>query len=328
MEGLYFDNFYNSIRVEGLEKWEAFFRQVLGDDNPVLSHGDLPVWRDLVQRLPDIEPSLKDFNSSCITVGNQKACTEKQKENIRRLLKDMMPWRKGPYNIFGVKIDTEWRSDWKWDRVTPHISSLPGRNVLDVGCGNGYHAWRMYGSGASMVVGIDPSALFMAQFLAIRRYAGVKIPVHFLPLGIEKMPDNMEFFDTVFSMGVMYHRRSPFDHLFKLRDLIRPGGELVLETLVIEGKDGETLVPKKRYAKMRNVWFIPSCLSLENWLKRTGFVNCSLVNLTSTTVQEQRKTDWMIFESLADFLDPENPDFTIEGYPAPLRGIFTAQRPS
>ncbi|PMC22346.1 tRNA 5-methoxyuridine(34)/uridine 5-oxyacetic acid(34) synthase CmoB, partial [Klebsiella aerogenes] len=44
-------------------------------------------------------------------------------------------------------------------------------------------------------------------------------------------------------MGVLYHRRSPLDHLWQLKDQLAPGGELVLETLVIEGDENTVLVP-------------------------------------------------------------------------------------
>jgi tRNA (mo5U34)-methyltransferase len=98
----------------------------------------------------------------------------------------------------------------------------------------------------------------------------------------------------------------------------------VLETLVIDGEGDRVLVPKGRYAKMRNVWFIPSLPLLENWLRRCGFERVTTVDVTRTTFEEQRSTDWMTFESLADFLDPADRDFTIEGYPAPRRAIVTA----
>ena len=134
--------------------------------------------------------------------------------------------------------------------------------MLDVGCGNGYHCWRMLGAGARAVIGIDPTLLSVMQFQAIQRLTG-NANIFVLPLGIEDMPYGLKAFDTVFSMGVLYHRRSPIDHLLELRDSLRPGGELVLETLVIDGKLGDTLVPQQRYAKMRNVWFIPSCETLD-----------------------------------------------------------------
>jgi tRNA (mo5U34)-methyltransferase len=79
---------------------------------------------------------------------------------------------------------------------------------------------------------------------------------------------------------------------------------------------------------MRNVWFIPTVTALTKWLSRTGFCDVQMVNLSITTETEQRVTDWMRFESLADFLDPDDHTQTIEGLPAPKRAIFVARRPS
>jgi tRNA (mo5U34)-methyltransferase len=97
-----------------------------------------------------------------------------------------------------------------------------------------------------------------------------------------------------------------------------------LETLIIDGCLGEALVPEGRYANMRNVWFIPSCQTLMSWMKRCGFENIRLVDVTVTSTEEQRSTDWMTFNSLKDFLGPDNPALTIEGLPAPKRAIVIA----
>lgn len=124
-------------------------------------------------------------------------------------------------------------------------------------------------------------------------------------------------------MGVLYHRRSPIDHLLALHGALRPGGQLLLETLVVDNED-KILVPAGRYAKMRNVWFLPSPDLLAVWLRRAGFRDVATVDVTATTVEEQRQTSWMQFESLADFLDPADNSLTCEGYPAPKRAIVTA----
>jgi tRNA (mo5U34)-methyltransferase len=184
----------------------------------------------------------------------------------------------------------------------------------------------MLGAGAKLVIGIDPSPLFIMQFQAIKHFAG-DFPIHVLPLGIEAVPDKMRAFDSVFSMGVLYHRRSPLDHLLQCRDALRPGGELILETLVIEGDEMAVLLPQDRYAKMRNVWFIPSARAVALWLQRCGFVDIKIVNECITTAAEQRRTDWMQYESLNDFLDPLNPTLTVEGYPAPRRALLVATAP-
>ena len=115
------------------------------------------------------------------------------------------------------------------------------------------------------------------------------------------------------------------EHLLQLRGALRKGGELVLETLVIEGDDRQVLVPRGRYAKMRNVWFIPSAGALQLWLEKCGFKDVRIVDVSLTTVDEQRATNWMQFESLADFLDPLDQTRTIEGYPRPLRAVLLAR---
>ena len=203
-------------------------------------------------------------------------------------------------------------------------SFLEGLKVLDVGCGSGYHMWRMYGEGAKCVVGIDPSPLFLCQFEAVKRLAGKQYPVHLLPLGIEELPP-LDAFDTVFSMGVLYHRRSPIDHIMQLRDQLRMGGELVLETLVIDGDENAVLVPSDRYGKMNNVWFLPGVPLLESWLRKLKFKDIQCIDVTETTVQEQRTTPWMTYESLTDNLDHNRSGYTIEGHPAPKRAILIAR---
>jgi len=176
------------------------------------------------------------------------------------------------------------------------------------------------------VVGIDPTILFLVQYLAVKRFAPT-MPVWFLPVRMEEMPAEQQNFDTVLSMGVLYHRRSPLDHILELKGALVSGGELVLETLVVEGDERTVLMPEDRYAAMRNVFFLPSVAMLKIWLQRCGFEDIRCVDECTTTLDEQRATDWMRFQSLPDFLDAENPSLTREGYPAPRRAVLVARKP-
>ena len=284
-------------------------------------HGDLPRWLAALNALPE-GPADCDFAADALRIGKPG---DVDPGDVKAALEGLIPWRKGPFDFFGVQIDTEWHSDWKWQRVAPHLSPLTGRRVLDVGCGSGYHCWRMAAAGAEQVVGIDPTILFLVQYLAVRRFAPSS-PVWFLPLRMEELPTQTENFDTVFSMGVLYHRRSPLDHLLELKAVLSEGGELVLETLVVEGDAQTVLMPEDRYAAMRNVFFLPSVAMLERWLQRCGFVDIRCVDESNTTVEEQRATDWMRFQSLPDFLDADDPALTREGYPAPRRAVFIARK--
>ena len=285
------------------------------------AHGDLPRWLSAIEAMPSLTPSSVDLLDS-VRMGCQGDLSEVLSWQLREHLMALHPWRKGPYQVMGVEVDAEWRSDWKWERLKPHIASLQNRMVLDVGCGNGYHCWRMLGAGARLVVGVDPMLLNIIQFQALKKLYG-QAAVYVLPLGVEDLPVDMKLFDTVFSMGVLYHRRSPIEHLLELRGCLRSGGELVLETLVIEGAEDSVLVPEDRYAQMRNVWFLPSCKALMLWMRRCGFKNIKLVDVTKTSVQEQRSTEWMRFYSLKNFLNVGG-DLTCEGLPAPIRALITA----
>lgn len=289
-------------------------------------HGDVARWQAALEQLPDVPQARVDLNRSAITLASPAALSASGLEALESGLRGLMPWRKGPFTFFDTRIDTEWRSDWKWDRVAPHLSDLSGRTILDVGCGSGYHCWRMAGAGAKRVIGIDPGLLFMFQFLAVKGYVK-HAPVDLLPVRMEDLPENLELFDTTFSMGVLYHRRSPLDHLLELKGTLRRGGELVLETLVVDGPEGYSLMPEDRYGQMRNVWFLPSCPTLLRWLDRAGFTDARVVDVSVTTTEEQRQTDWMRFNSLSDFLDPHDPTKTIEGYPGPKRATIIARKP-
>lgn len=320
-----FNSFFDAIAHTPMAPWlNVLPDQVQAAIAPSV-HGDLQRWLDALNAVPGGLARSFDLKSDVVRAGVAADLPADQRQPFRETLKAFCPWRKGPFEIYGEYIDTEWRSDWKWARLAGHISALDGRTVLDVGCGSGYHAWRMCGAGAKLVVGIDPYLLYVLQHQVLRRVLG-DLPVHVLPVGIDDLPESLTGFDTVFSMGILYHRRSPLDHLMQLGKLLRPGGEVVLETLIIEGDEGQVLVPEDRYAKMRNVWFLPSVLTLIGWMKRCGFTEIKVADVTPTTVQEQRKTEWMPFESLSDFLDPLHPKRTIEGYSAPVRAILIAKK--
>lgn len=304
--------------------WLTTLPEQLAESMSEKRYGDLKRWRESLQSLPDIATTEIDLDKAY--VGASGDLPDTTRNELKKALRGLHPWRKGPFSLFGVDIETEWRSDFKWDRLANEISPLTGRRVLDVGCGSGYHCWRMRGAGAAEVIGIDPTPLFVLQFKAIQKYL-TEPAVHVLPLTLEQLPPKLQAFDTVFSMGVLYHRRSPIDHLTDLRDTLVSGGELVLETLVVEGDEQTVFTPPGRYAKMGNVWFLPSPDALTLWLSKVGFQNIKHVDVSQTSLREQRSTDWMTFHSLANFLDPENPTKTIEGHPAPRRAIITAQLP-
>ena len=284
------------------------------------AHGDLPRWRAALAALP-VVPTRALLQGAAPQFGS----VVRDVAQLAQTLMAFHPWRKGPLVLGGVAIDAEWRSDWKWQRLAPHLD-LTGCRVLDIGCGNGYFGWRMLAHGAEWVIGIDPTLVFVMQWLACRHFAGAQ-PNYVLPLGIDDLPPGPAGFDRVFSMGVLYHRREPLQHLLRIHQLLRPEGTLVLETLVLPtARQLEVLQPRTRYARMRNVWTIPGTGRLTEWLKQTGYRNIRLLDMTPTTCAEQRTTEWMKFESLQQALHTSNPGLTREGYPAPIRAVVLASR--
>jgi len=310
-----------------MNRWAAVLAEQVATGLSHQRYGDLARWERALAALPDITVDKVILNKSSVGASSSAALDDPTRSQLHEALMGLHPWRKGPYQLFDVHIATEWRSDWKWDRLQQKIDPLAGRRVLDVGCGSGYHCWRMLGDGAAQVIGIDPAPLFVMQFLALQKYLQ-QDNIWVLPVGIADVPKKLQAFDSVFSMGILYHRRSPMDHLQELKECLRPGGQLVLETLVIEGELGDVLVPEGRYARMGNVWFLPSCETLLSWLRKIGFENAQLADVSVTTPDEQRSTDWMHFHSLSDFLDPNDHTKSIEGHPAPRRAIITAQAPA
>lgn len=312
--------FFTSTKKTPLGRWHSALREALTLYGR--RHGRADEWHQALAQLQLTPTDDLDLQADCIRIGR----AEQAPPDLADRLKAFHPWRKGPFNFFGTHIDTEWRSDWKWRRILPHLAPLQGRAVLDLGCGNGYHLLRMLGEGASLALGVDPTILFNYQFQLIWQNITLR-RCHLLPLRAEQLPA-FGCFDTVFSLGVLYHRRSPLDHLTELLSFLRPGGQLVLETLILDAPGQQVLLPQARYAKMANVYFICSPELLEAMLARAGFSGIRTVDVNQTSLAEQRATEWMTFQSLSDFLDPQDSNKTVEGYPGPTRALLIANRPA
>lgn len=319
------ESLFSDLDEIGLTSWRDLLTPLLLQRMSDDAHGDIARWKDILQQLPHANGESIGPDQDTVIVGVDDLSPERV-EQIRRQLQGLMPWRKGPFRVHGIELDTEWRSDMKWNRIKNAIAPLDGRAVLDVGSGNGYYAFRMKNAGAARIIGIDPTLLFVCQFLALRQLSAAK-NIHVLPLRLHELPAGAKSFDTTFSMGVLYHQRNPAEHLLQLRDTLRSGGELVLETLILPGQKPAVVQPENRYARMRNVWHLPTVPALTSWLEQAGFGGIRVADVSATTVDEQRTTPWMTFESLAESLNPNDSSRTIEGLPAPTRAVLTCSAP-
>lgn len=302
--------------------WHPWLLPLLNERFSPRAHGDMPRWIDALDRLPQVRATQPVFDADAVATG-PLSLTPADRTATVQALEALSPWRKGPFEVDDILIDSEWRSNLKWARVEDALGDIRGRRVLDVGCGNGYYAFRLLGVGADAVIGIDPTLLYVQQFRAIRHFLA-PVPAHVLPLRLDDLPAGAAF-DVALSMGVLYHSRAPIDQLRHLKRLLRPGGKLVLETLVLPGGEAYSRTPPSRYARMRNVWHLPTIAELEVWVKRAGFRGADLLDVSVTSVDEQRRTAWMPFESLAEALDPADSALTVEGWPRPTRAVLVAR---
>ena len=277
---------------------------------------------DALQKFPaaNIECS-----GDAVKIGDASEVSETDQQTIESHLRSFMPWRKGPFSVFGIDIDSEWQSQRKWQRLLPRLPDLQDKVIADIGCSNGYYMFRMIPYKPRLVIGFEPSVQHYYCFKGLNNMARLK-NMHIDLLGVEHLSLFPECFDVLFLMGIIDHRSSPVDTLRNVFSALQGGGTLILESQAIPGEDTIALFPEKTYAKVPGTYFVPTGNCLKNWLLRAGFSDVELFCQHPMSSLEQRRTSWMKFESYSDFLDPQEPKKTIEGYPAPDRVFLIGRK--
>lgn len=266
-----------------------------------------------------------DFSNDKIIIGDSNQLSKSQQIEVYNALKMFMPWRKGPFNVFGIDIDAEWQSNRKWNRVLPYLPDLKNKVIADIGCNNGYYMFKMADYNPEFVLGFDPTVHYYYTFNSLNSMAGCK-NMHFELLGVEHLNLFPDTFDVIFLMGILYHHPSPIELLKKVLSSLKNDGTLILETQGIPGVEPVALFPEKRYAKVPGTYFVPTISCLENFVKRSGFKEIETFDFHEMSVIEQRKTEWMDFQSYENFLDENDSSKTVEGYPAPIRIYLKATK--
>ncbi len=279
-----------------------------------------PRW-EAIEALPRVDDIRVEIDSTISIYSD--SFSKDDEGNIYSTAKLIQPWRKGPFRVSKTFIDSEWRSFIKYDLLKPHFD-ISDKIVGDIGCNNGYYLFKMLKDKPKKLVGFDPSAIAYCQFKFINHF--IKSGITYELLGIEHVEFYEHKFDTLFCLGVLYHRSDPISSLKSLYKGLNSGGELILDTFMIDGEDEVCLTPKKRYSKIPNIYFIPTINALKNWCYRAGFDNVEILEISKTKLNEQRKTEWIDTESLDDFLDKNDNSRTIEGYPAPKRVYIKAKK--
>ena len=314
------NNFYNKYTFEEYENLFSLF-----DENKNFSHhGNLKQWKNILTKLPDIRTNYLDFSKECIQIGNPKEINLSQLKILEKGLLNLRPWRKGPFNIFGLEIDSEWRSEKKWQRVEDYLPKIKGMRIGDIGCSNGYYSYKLLKLEPELIVGMDKTSLFIIQFLATKFYTKQIQELIILPCSAEEFNPEFIDFDLLLSMGILYHAKNPSNHLASLQRLVKKNGYIILETIISNLKQNINIEKNQTYAGMSNIGTIFTKDNIIKLLNVSGFKNVQVINDSFTDRSEQRTTRWMQGKSLSDFI-LSNGD-TIEGYPPVCRTIFIAQK--
>jgi tRNA (mo5U34)-methyltransferase len=282
-------------------------------------------YRALLNELRHIRATWLDLNSDVVHIGRPSDLSPADRVHLQAALCSLKPWRKGPFSVFGIEIDAEWRSERKWNRLIPELPDLSGKIVADIGSNNGYYMFRMAFHHPTLVLGFEPYVHHYYTFNLLNSFAGLSNLQNTL-LGIEHLSLFPESFDVIFCMGILYHRPSPIGSLQALHVALKPGGSIIVESQAIPGEEPVALFPEHTYAKVPGTWFVPTATCLQHWMQRAGFHNIRCFCAHEMSSEEQRQTPWMEFESFQDFIDKDNPGLTIEGYPAPRRVFFAANK--
>ena len=299
------------------EHWTTLLNSLDLDPYEQVKDKRIENWKKIISNLPLINTTKVDLLNGITVQGKWDS---KDKQRTEEDLMQLVPWRKGPFMIQDIFIDAEWQSNMKWERVLDLNIELKGKNILDIGSGNGYYGFRMLGKGAEFVVCLEPNVSHLTQFLVLNHFINSD-RIKMVPRRIEEISFLDKCFDLVFSMGVLYHQRNPESHLNLLASHLKEGGQIILETLIAPDEYGQALIPKSSYANMANVWFIHSRKGLEDLINKLGLKILKMGPSVKTMPEEQRATKWMPFRSLVDGLS-QGLDRTVEGLPSPDRVVL------
>lgn len=314
----YLDKYKNQINHEEILSLRTFF-------NEKFSTSAFEKFRVVVNEQPAFITNHLQLNQSFVEIGHAQEISLVQKEKLHKQLEVFMPWRKGPFRLFGIDIDAEWRSDFKWQRIVSHLDNITDKKIADVGCNNGYFMFRLFHFNPSLVIGFDPTYRFQQNFSFLKKHTHIQ-NIFFELLGFEHLPLYPNFFDVLFNLGILYHHSDPLQVLKNSYAALKKGGQIVIDSITINKTDHSVLYPGKRYAGMNNVHFIPTVAVIKEMLKRVGFRQCQLIYQGVVSEQEQRAGAWSLGKSLADIRDPQNPSLTIEGFPMPERSYLVARK--
>lgn len=275
-------------------------------------------FRFILSLLSHIGEQSLDVLGPEVKIGHKTKLKRTDLIDLQYCLRAFIPWKKGPYSFFGQRINSEWNSYLKWQKIKPFLGDIEGKTVADLGCHNGYFMFKMLALKPELVIGFDPviklfyNFQFMQSLIRTRRLV-------FEPLGIEHIKYFRGFFDRILCLGLLYHLKDPVSSLQEIHQSLRSGGKIIVDCQGIPGDGSYALFPAKKYAGASGVWFVPTKECVIHWMKRAQFKKIHCFYDETLQSHEQRASTWAPISSLKDYLNPKDLTKTIEGYPAPRR---------
>lgn len=245
-----------------------------------------------------------------------------------QLIEELIPWRKGYYDLFSTRINSEWDSLIKWNYISQIIEQIIGgikdKVVCDLGCNNGYFMFKLLSSSPALIVGLDPVFRYYLQYFLLTTFLRPSLSsLAFLLMGYKSLDYFESSFDLVLCLGILYHHPQPIEILKLIKQSLKPQGKIIIDSQGIDREDSFSLIPEKTYTGKKGFWFLPSPQALINWVKRAGFTKVEIIKKTTIQKEEQQKTIHSPFDSLREGMKGKK---TIEGYPSPIRIYLVAEK--
>ena len=117
---------------------------------------------------------------------------------------------------------------------------LKGKRVLDVGCRDGLYSFIAERSGAAEVIAID-NDLSRGAVDVLIPYLGSGVRMHEMNL-YELTAAHFGVFDVLIFSNLLYHLRYPFWAFKVLKDVIKPGGKLIVGTAIYCGAENHAML--------------------------------------------------------------------------------------
>jgi tRNA (mo5U34)-methyltransferase len=104
-----FDLFFNDLTLH------QFKEECLSKSLKALQvkNGNIPKWNKSIDELESYSKGELGLNKPYISIQNVGTSSE----NIELSLRKLLPWRKGPFLLNDLVLESEWHGDLKWQRL-------------------------------------------------------------------------------------------------------------------------------------------------------------------------------------------------------------------